>query len=134
MEETVPDTNSETILLVEDEPAVRGLARQILRMHGYAVLEAADGVAALRVADEHAGPIDLLIADVIMPAMGGGPLAEKLVARRPETKVLFTSGYPDDAVVQHGIPRTQVGFLQKPFTPTSLAQKVRAVLDRPRPA
>jgi two-component system, cell cycle sensor histidine kinase and response regulator CckA len=129
----VPDTNSETILLVEDEPAVRGLARQILRMHGYVVLEAADGVEALRLADAQAGPIDLLITDVIMPAMGGVPLAERLVARRPETKVLFTSGYPEDAVVQHGIPRTLVAFLQKPFTPAGLAQKVREVLGRPRP-
>jgi two-component system, cell cycle sensor histidine kinase and response regulator CckA len=130
----VPPIDSETILLVEDEPAVRGLARQILRMHGYAVLEAADGVEALRLAEAHPGPIHLLIADVIMPAMGGGPLAEKLVACRPGTKVLFTSGYPDDAVVQHGVPEGQVAFLQKPFTPTGLARKVREVLVRQPPA
>jgi two-component system cell cycle sensor histidine kinase/response regulator CckA len=124
------DTDTPTILLVEDEPAVRGLARHVLLMHGYAVLEAGNGVEALRLAEAHTGPIHLLIADVIMPAMGGAPLAERLVADRPGLKVLFTSGYPGEAVVEHGVPQAEVVFLQKPFTPTSLAQKVREVLGR----
>jgi CheY-like chemotaxis protein len=124
----VPDASTETILLVEDEPAVRRLALHVLRMQGYAVLEAADGAEGLRLAEAHAGPIHLLVADVIMPGMGGGTLAEKLVARRPGLKVLFTSGYPEDAVARHGIPQDRLVFLQKPFTPTALAQRVREVL------
>ena len=120
----------ETVLLVEDEDAVRALGRHVLRMCGYTVLEAANGRDAVRATDGHAGPLHLLVTDVVMPGgMGGRQVAEAVVARHPETKVLFTSGYTDDAVVRHGILEEGTHFLQKPFSPTALAQKVRDVLD-----
>jgi len=119
---------SETILLVEDEDAVRRFARLALEMSGYTVLEARHGAEAFRLAERHDGPIDLLVSDVIMPEMGGGVLAEQLLEARPGIKVLFVSGYTDDAVVRHGIVRADVAFLQKPFTPQSLTRKVREVL------
>ncbi len=122
----------ETVLLAEDEDAVRSLARHVLKACGYTVLEAADGVQALEVAQGHAD-ITLLISDVVMPHLGGRELAERVTALRPGCKVLFTSGYTDDAVVRHGVHEAEVAFLQKPFTPAQLAQKVREVLDREAP-
>ena len=120
----------ETILLVEDEDAVRALGRHILEMCGYTVLEARNGREAVRAADGQAGPLHLLVTDVVMPGgMGGRQVAEAVVARHPGTKVLYTSGYTDDAVVRHGVLDEGTHFLQKPFTPTILAQKVRDVLD-----
>ncbi len=119
----------ETVLLVEDEEGVRVLSRHILHGCGYTVLEACDGADALRVAGQHPGPIDLLITDVVMPRMGGSELAGQLAARHAGMRVLFLSGYTDDAVVRHGILENQVQFLQKPFTPVALAVKVREVLD-----
>ncbi len=125
-------TGDEMILVVEDEDAVRSLTCYTLRMQGYAVLEATDGEAALRVTEQHPGKIHLLLTDVVMPRMGGRQLAERLAQARSDIKVLYLSGYTDDAVVRHGVLDAEVAFLQKPFTPSTLAQKVRDVLDTPR--
>lgn len=121
---------TETILLVEDEDAVRALTRHILAASGYKVLEAGDGETALRLAKTYAGPIHLLVTDVIMPGLGGPVLADQFAALHPEARVLYLSGYTDDAVVRHGILHEEVEFLQKPFSPLVLAGKVREVLDR----
>jgi PAS domain S-box-containing protein len=122
---------SETVLLVEDESAVRRLARAALEGVGYRVLEAASGSEAVRIADGWADPIDLLVTDVVMPGLGGADVAAAVRARRPATLVLFVSGYTDDAVVRHGVAGAGDAFLQKPFTPQTLARKVRDVLDGP---
>ncbi|MBN9522360.1 PAS domain S-box protein [bacterium] len=122
----------ETVLLVEDEEAVRELAARVLRTKGYHVVEAADGAAALATAARHPGPIDLLVTDVVMPRLGGRELAARLAETRPGLRVLYLSGYTDDAVVRHGVTEAQVAFLQKPFGPDALAGKVREVLDAGR--
>jgi two-component system, cell cycle sensor histidine kinase and response regulator CckA len=118
----------ETVLLVEDEDAVRVLAREVLRRQGYVVLEARHGLDALRVAERHTDPIQLLITDVVMPHMSGRDLAERLILTRPEMKVLFISGYTDHAVMHRELMAGSE-FLQKPFTPVAFARKVRGVLD-----
>ena len=119
----------ETVLLVEDEDAVRALAREVLRRHGYVVLEARHGVDALRMAERHPDDIHLMITDLVMPHMGGRDLVERLAAVRPKMKVLFMSGYTDHALMHRDLtPGT--AFLQKPFTPEAFARKVRSVLDR----
>lgn len=121
---------TETILLVEDEPAVRDLALRILREQGYEVLEAANGQEALDIFEEKPDvTIDLLLTDVIMPQMGGKALAEKVAEMRPEIKIIFISGYTDNTIINHGILEAGINFLQKPFSPVLLAQKVRRVLD-----
>jgi len=120
---------NETILLVEDEAGVRQLALMTLQGHGYRVLLASDGKDALRVVHAHSGPIDLLLTDVVMPRLNGPDLAQLLHARSPQLKVLFMSGYTDDAVIRHGILQAEVAFIQKPFTPVALIRKVRQVLD-----
>ena len=119
---------TETVLVVEDVAAVRAVTREMLRRYGYQVLEAADGKAALEVAAAHAGPIHLLLTDVVMPEINGRDLANRLSKARPGIKVLFMSGYTDDAVVRHGILQEGIAYLQKPFTPRSLAERVRTVL------
>ena len=118
----------ETVLLVEDEDAVRVLAREVLRRQGYVVLEARHGLDALRVAERHADPIQLMVTDVVMPHMSGRDLAERLVLSRPEMKILFISGYTDHAVMHRELMPGSA-FLQKPFTPAAFARKVRGVLD-----
>ncbi len=122
---------SETILLVEDDEAVRHLAREILQMHGYTVLEARHRGEALRMAGDHAGPIHLMVTDVVMPGMSGRALAGLLGPLRPDMKVLYMSGYTDDAIVHHGVLDPGTAFLQKPFAADALARKVREVLDAP---
>ncbi len=126
-----PRPGGETILLVEDEPSVRRLTRMALESRGYNVLDAASGEAALELSREHGGPVDLLLTDVVMPGMNGRVLAARLVALRPGTRVLYMSGYTDDAIAGHGVLDPGTEFLQKPFTPADVARKVRAVLDRP---
>jgi two-component system, cell cycle sensor histidine kinase and response regulator CckA len=126
-----PPRGTETVLVVEDDAVVRGLIRQILQHAGYVVLEAATGDEALRVATGHKGRIHLLVTDVVMPGLGGRAAAERLAERHQGLRVLFVSGYTDDAVVRHGVLHDKVNFLQKPFTPATLAWKVREVLDQP---
>jgi two-component system, cell cycle sensor histidine kinase and response regulator CckA len=123
-------TGTETVLLVEDEDGVRRLARQALESRGYRVLEASDGETALQLCREHNGEIDLLLSDVVMPQMGGRELRQKVAILNPQTRVIFTSGYTDDAVVRHGVLQAESDFLQKPFTIHALLRKVREVLDR----
>jgi two-component system cell cycle sensor histidine kinase/response regulator CckA len=125
---------TETILLVEDESGVRRLSRTILEAQGYIVLEAAAGDEALEVARSHAREIQLVATDVVMPGMSGRELWDRLKTLRPDSRVLFMSGYTDDAIARHGVLEPGIAFLQKPFTPFSLAQKVREVLDAPAKA
>jgi CheY-like chemotaxis protein len=125
---------TETVLLVEDEDAVRALVVRTLRERGYQVLAARDGREALDLADRHNGEIHLLLTDVVMPGMGGKELAEAAAIHRPDMRVLFMSGYTDDTIVRHGLIEGSVLLLQKPFTPSTLAQKVREVLDAPSPS
>jgi ligand-binding sensor domain-containing protein/signal transduction histidine kinase/FixJ family two-component response regulator len=119
----------ETILLVEDEPTVRAVARHVLLACGYRVLEAEDGLEALQVARAYSGRIHLLASDVVMPNLGGRQLAEELQRQRTDVRILFLSGYTDDAVLRHGVLEAGVPFLQKPYTPSALVSKVREVLD-----
>ena len=116
------------ILLAEDEEMVRKLAREVLEMCGYKVLEAANGGAALLICERHQESIDLLITDVIMPEMGGRELATRLSQLRPEMKVLYMSGYTDNAIVHQGVLDEGANFIQKPFSPQTLASKIREVL------
>ena len=125
---------TETVLVVEDVAAVRAVARKMLERYGYRVLDAADGEAAVRIADGSGEQIHLLLTDVVMPNLNGRDLAALFAQTRPTTKVLFMSGYTDDAIVRHGILEEGLAYLQKPFTPVSLARKVRAVLDAGAPS
>ena len=123
---------SETLLLVEDEDVVRSLVRRALQSFGYNVLEAGNADDALVLCVGYEGRIDLLVTDVTMPGeMGGRELVEELAHLRPETKVIYTSGYTDDAIVRRGILEPGVHFVQKPFKPADLVRKVREVLDGP---
>ena len=122
---------TETILLVEDEDAVRQIARRTLERNGYRVLEASDGSLAVELARRHAGEIHMLVTDVVMPGMSGRQVADAIAAETPGVRVLFMSGYTDDAIGRNGVLEAKDHFLAKPFTPTSLIKKVRRVLDEP---
>jgi CheY-like chemotaxis protein len=123
---------TETILLVEDEDIVRHLSREIMEESGYTVIEAQNGLHALEICEQGDYQFDLLITDVVMPQMGGRELAERLKSEQPGIKVIFISGYTDDAVVRHGIKEADSNFIQKPFSPDELAEKIREVLDSHR--
>ncbi len=120
---------TETILLVEDDEMVRTLVRETLQREGYKLLDASEPLEARRIADNYKGSIQLLITDVVMPKISGGALAKQIVGQRPETKVLYMSGYTDTTIIKSGLEQENSAFLQKPFTPHALAQKVRDVLE-----
>jgi CheY-like chemotaxis protein len=124
-----PPLGCETVLLVEDEEGVRTLARMALEKNGYTVLEARHPQEALKLLEGHQGAVQILVSDVVMPHMSGSQLAERLLPARPDMKVLYISGYTDDAVVRHGLLDATTPFLQKPFTPDTLARTVRSILD-----
>ena len=125
----LPPRGTETILLVEDEEFVRTLVGDIFEENGYTVLRASHSDEAFRISGQHEGPIHLMVTDVVLPGMSGRELAERLASSRPKMKVLYISGYTDDAVVRHGVLAESVAFLQKPFTPEVLLRKVREVLE-----
>ena len=131
-DETAARQGSEVVLLAEDDAILRALTRDILSSCGYTVLESQDVADALRIAEHQDGTIDLLVTDVVMPQMGGRALADAVNGFRPDVKVLYMSGYTDDAIDHHGVLNPGIALLQKPFTPAALARKVRKVLDRPR--
>jgi signal transduction histidine kinase/ActR/RegA family two-component response regulator len=121
---------SETVLVVEDEEAVRKLAARLLKKQGYKVLEAPDGGQAIILCEKYHEPIHLILSDVVMPGMSGRRLAEQLKEIHPEVKVLYMSGYTDNAILHHGVLEPGINFLQKPFTVDGLARKVREALDK----
>ena len=120
---------TETILLVEDEDQVREVTSDILRRHGYRVLDARNAGEAILLSEQHTAKIDLLLSDVVMPKMNGPALAKRLALARPELRVLCMSGYTDDAAVRHGVVGGDLAYLQKPITVDTLTRKVRMVLD-----
>ena len=130
IQKTTP-RGSEFVLLVEDEPAVLRLIRRILEQEGYSVLAANSGAAALEKVEQHKGPIHLLVTDVVMPGMSGPELARQLTASRPDLKILYISGYNENAIIHHIVVNPGVTLLPKPFTPDVLARMVREVLDQP---
>jgi two-component system, cell cycle sensor histidine kinase and response regulator CckA len=120
---------TETILLVQDQPDVRAVTRDTLARHGYTVLAAANGARALSILEHYAGEVHLVLTEVVMPGMSGRDLAKQLITRRPDLRVLYTSGYADDTNALHGALEAGTAFIQKPFTPTVLLQAVRDLLD-----
>ncbi len=128
--QTSPPEGTETVLLVEDEGTVRSVAREVLQIVGYTVLEAASGEEALQRAAQHSGAIHLLLTDVVMPGMSGRELAERLIGDYPALEVLYLSGYTDEAIAHHGVLHAGIELLHKPFTPDALARRVREVLDK----
>jgi two-component system CheB/CheR fusion protein len=125
---------TETILIVEKEPAIRVLARRFLEPYGYRIIEAPNGPEAVRVARQFDGPIHLMLTDVVMPRMSGRELAFQLAPERPAMRVLYMSGHTEDAIIHHGVLEDRVAFLQKPFSQSGLAARVRHILDRDEPA
>jgi DNA-binding NtrC family response regulator len=124
-----PLRGDETILLVEDDNGVRALSRSVLEIFGYTVLETSDPNEAIRISESYRGPFQAILTDIVMPHMNGRRLSELLHPQRPQMRALFMSGYTDDATVRQGILDPGISFIQKPFTPTSLAGKLRDVLD-----
>ena len=122
----------ETVLLVEDQEAVRALTKEVLQRHGYRILEASGGEEAIAMARQYAGDIDLLLTDVMLEGMNGRKLAELLTATRPTIKVLFVSGYTAEVIANRGVLESGIAFLQKPFSADGLTAKVREVLARSR--
>ncbi len=122
-------SGTETLLIVENEAAIRNLLQMALRKSGYNVLAAESGREALDLVRNHSGPIHLLITDVMMPDIDGPELVRRLSTLRPETRTLFMSGYMDDALGEQGVLPANVNFIQKPFSPRTIAQKVREILD-----
>jgi len=130
---SLPLQGNETVLVVEDEPALRELIVRILKDRGYQVFSASNGEETLKMLQEDLGrKVDLLVTDVVMPSMSGKQLADLLKKSFPGLKTLFISGYTDNAIVHHGVLIEGVDFLQKPFSPETIARKVREVLDRTR--
>jgi CheY-like chemotaxis protein len=125
-----PPRGKETVFVVEDEEKVRKLIVEILGRQGYKVLEASHGDEALLIHEKHDGTIHLILVDVVMPGMSGSELAKHLASLHPETKILYMSGYTDNAIVHHGILARGVNYIQKPFTVDGLARRVREVLDK----
>jgi DNA-binding response OmpR family regulator len=128
----MPSGHGETILLVDDEPQVVALVREMLAREGYTVLGAGDGEEALKTFDANQNEIDLLLTDIVMPQLNGRELADRIKAKRPGLRVLYMSGFMKEAILKYyGISITGIPFLQKPFTRETLAKKVREVLDAP---
>ncbi|MBT5875042.1 MAG: response regulator [Candidatus Latescibacteria bacterium] len=125
---------SETILLVEDEDEVRDMAKQIIEEAGYTVLEAENGIDALALTEKNGDTIHLVLTDVVMPMMNGDELAERLIRSRPSTRIIFMSGYADEALTEHNVFESGIFLLQKPFTPDDLLEKIREELDLPKPS
>jgi CheY-like chemotaxis protein len=124
-----PESGSETILLVEDEPVVRHHVAEILEASGYTVLQAGEGPSALELLRRHRGALHLVVTDVVMPGMSGPEVAQAVTSMRPGTQVLYISGYTDSAIGHHGVLEPGIAFLQKPFNAEELNRKVRALLD-----
>ncbi|MGQ9638656.1 MAG: response regulator, partial [Thermodesulfobacteriota bacterium] len=119
-----------TVLVVEDEEVVRKLAVRLLKRQGYRVLEAPDGGQAFLLCEKYSAPIHLILTDVVMPGMSGRELYERLKVIHPDARVLYMSGYTDNAIIHHGVMEEGIDFIQKPFSLEALARKVREVLDK----
>lgn len=128
MEQPVTSQYKATILLAEDEAAVRALVKRVLVGAGYRVYAASDGVEAAALWRNHASEIDLILTDVVMPQMGGRGLVTELTRERPDLRVLFMSGYTADAIVHHKIETNSINFIEKPFSPANLLEKVASIL------
>jgi len=127
----MPESQSTTILLVEDEPEVRNVICRVLGKHGFTVLQASDGQDALQLLSQQTEPIDLLISDVVMPNMNGIELRKRLLETRPDLKVIFLSGYPEGMLQRETLATANTYLMEKPFTPGQLADKVKGVLGLP---